>query len=237
MRLIDRLRRKDPFSLRTKLILSFIVIIFVGGSGTTILGTRLVANTLIRQAQRKVTHDLASAWMIYNEKLNEIKNIISFTAARESIAEALQGNQRELLQRYLNRVRIENDLDILTLTNDRGEVIVRTRNTGVGDSQSQDEIVHLALQNEVVASTQIIPKEELLKEGQDLVKQAYMAIIPTPKAKPRKGAEETTGMMLKAAAPIVDQDARLLGVLYGGNLINRDYYIVDRIKEQIQNVE
>ena len=232
MRLIDRLRRKDPFSLRTKLILSFIVIIFVGGSGTTILGTRLVANTLIRQAQRKVTHDLASAWMIYNEKLNEIKNIISFTAARESIAEALQGNQRELLQRYLNRVRIENDLDILTLTNDRGEVIVRTRNTGVvGDSQSQDEIVHLALQNEVVASTQIIPKEELLKEGKDLVKQAYMAIIPTPKAKPRKGAEETTGMMLKAAAPIVDQDARLLGVLYGGNLINRDYYIVDRIKE------
>jgi len=232
MKLIDRLRRKDPFSLRTKLILSFIVIIFVGGSGTTILGTRLVANTLIRQAQRKVTHDLASAWMIYNEKLNEIKNIISFTAARESIAEALQGNQRELLQRYLNRVRIENDLDILTLTNDRGEVIVRTRNTGVvGDSQSQDEIVHSALQNEVVASTQIIPKEELLKEGQDLVKQAYMAIIPTPKAKPRKGAEETTGMMLKAAAPIVDQDARLLGVLYGGNLINRDYYIVDRIKE------
>ena len=192
MKLIDRLRRKDPFSLRTKLILSFIVIIFVGGSGTTILGTRLVANTLIRQAQKKVTHDLASAWMIYNEKLNEIKNIISFTAARESIAEALQGNQRELL-------------DILTLTNDRGEVIVRTRNTGVvGDSQSQDEIVHLALQNEVVASTQIIPKEELLKEGQDLVKQAYMAIIPTPKAKPRKGAEETTGMMLKAAAPIVD---------------------------------
>ena len=73
MKLIDRLRRKDPFSLRTKLILSFIVIIFVGGSGTTILGTRLVANTLIRQAQRKVTHDLASAWMIYNEKLNEIK--------------------------------------------------------------------------------------------------------------------------------------------------------------------
>ena len=47
MKLIDRLRSKDPFSLRTKLILSFIVIIFVGGSGTTILGTRLVANTLM----------------------------------------------------------------------------------------------------------------------------------------------------------------------------------------------
>ena len=232
MKLIDRLRRKDPFSLRTKLILSFIVIIFVGGSGTTILGTRLVANTLIRQAQRKVTHDLAAAWIVYNEKLSEVRNIITFTAARESIAEALQNNQRELLQRYLNRVRIENDLDILTLTNDQGKVILRTRNTEVvGDSQLQDEVVHVALQNEVVASTQIIPREELLKEGKDLARQAYMAIIPTPKAKPRKGAEETAGMMLKAAAPIVDQAGRLLGTLYGGSLINRDYYIVDRIKE------
>jgi two-component system NtrC family sensor kinase len=232
MELIEKIRHKVPFSLRTKLILSFIVIIFVGGTGTTILGTRLVANTLIRQAQRKVTHDLASAWMVYNEKLNEIKNIITFTAARESIAEAMQQNQRDLLLQYLNRVRVENGLDILTLTDDRGRVLLRTRNTeAMGDDQSRDEIVRLALQKDIIASTQIVSSKELEKEGGDLVKQAYMAILPTPKAKPRKGAEETSGMMLKAAAPIVGQAGKLLGVLYGGNLINRDYYIVDRIKE------
>ena len=232
MELIEKIRNKVPFSLRTKLILSFIVIIFVGGTGTTILGTRLVANTLIRQAQRKVTHDLASAWMIYNEKLNEIKNIVTFTAARESIAEAMQNNQKDLLQQYLNRVRVENGLDILTLTDDRGRVLLRTRNPEVmDDDQSKDEVVGLALQNEVVASTTIVSRKELKKEGGDLVKQAYMAILPTPKAKPRKEAEETSGMMLKAAAPIVGQAGKLLGVLYGGSLINRDYYIVDRIKE------
>jgi len=232
MGLIEKIRHKVPFSLRTKLILSFIVIIFVGGTGTTILGTRLVANTLIRQAQRKVTHDLASAWMVYNEKLNEIKNIITFTAARESISEAMQNNQRDLLLQYLNRVRVENGLDILTLTDDRGRVLLRTRNTeAMGDDQSRDEIVRLALQKDIIASTQIVSRKELEKEGRDLVTQAYMAILPTPKAKPRKGAEETSGMMLKAAAPIVGQAGKLLGVLYGGNLINRDYYIVDRIKE------
>jgi two-component system NtrC family sensor kinase len=232
MGLIEKIRHKVPFSLRTKLILSFIVIIFVGGTGTTILGTRMVANTLIRQAQRKVTHDLASAWMVYNEKLNEIKNIITFTAARESIAEAMQQNQRDLLLQYLNRVRVENGLDILTLTDDQGRVLLRTRNTeAMGDDQSRDEIVRLALQKEIIASTQIVSSEELKKEGGNLVKQSYMAILPTPKAKPRKGAEETSGMMLKAAAPIVGQAGKLLGVLYGGSLINRDYYIVDRIKE------
>jgi len=232
MELIEKIRNKVPFSLRTKLILSFIVIIFVGGTGTTILGTRLVANTLIRQAQRKVTHDLASAWMVYNEKLNEIKNIVTFTAARESIAEAMQNNQKDLLQQYLNRVRVENGLDILTLTDDRGRVLLRTRNPEVmGDDQSKDEVVGLALKKEIIASTTIVSWKELKKEGEDLVKQAHMAILPTPKAKPKKEAEETSGMMLKAAAPIVGHAGKLLGVLYGGSLINRDYYIVDRIKE------
>jgi two-component system NtrC family sensor kinase len=232
MNLIEEIRLKAPFSLRTKLILSFLVIIFVGGSGTTILGTRLVANTLIRQAQRRVKHDLASAWMVYNEKLKEIRNIIQFTAASESISEAMQTNQKELLQRYLNRVRIKNNLDILTLTDSRGKVILRTRNPGVvGDDQSQDEIISVALENKVVASTQIIPYRELMNAGEDLVRQAYIKIIPTPKARPGKEKEETSGMMLKAAVPIVAQDGRLLGILYGGNLINRDYYIVDRIKE------
>ncbi len=145
MNLIEKIRLKAPFSLRTKLILSFIVIIFVGGSGTTILGTRLVANTLIRQAQRRVKHDLGSAWMVYNEKLNEVRNVLQFTAARESISEAMQHNQKELLQKYLNRVRIKNNLDILTLTDHRGTVILRTRNPGVvGDKQSQHEIIRVA---------------------------------------------------------------------------------------------
>ena len=157
MKVTEKIKFKAPFSLRTRLILSFLVIIFVGGAGTTILGTRLVANTLIRQAQSEVRHDLASAWMVYNEKLKEIRNILQFTAAGESISEMIRYNQGKLLQRYLDRVRTENNLDVLTLTDNRGKVVLRTRNTGErGDDQSQDEIISVALKKKVVASTQII---------------------------------------------------------------------------------
>ena len=75
MKVIEKRKLNVPFTLRTRLILSFLAIIFVGGLGTTIIGTRLVANTLIKQAQKKVTHDLASAWMIYNEKLKQYRII------------------------------------------------------------------------------------------------------------------------------------------------------------------
>jgi two-component system NtrC family sensor kinase len=226
--------RLTQFSLRTKLILSFLAVIVFGGLISLMVGQRLVRSVLIGQAQAKVKHDLASAWMVFDEKLNDIKDIVSLTAARESLREAIKDDRRDILLQYLNRVRSQYGLDILTLTDRQGTVIVRTRNPEVtGDSEAQDEIVRQALQPNVVASPEIVSRSELLKEGQDLADRAYLEFIPTPKAAPRPENKETSGMMLKAAATIIAEDGEPLGVLYGGILINRNTEIVDRIKETI----
>ena len=79
-------------------------------------GSRLVKNTVIDQAQAKVKHDLAAAWMVFNEKLNDIKEIVRLTAERESIKEATKNNNKDILFRYLSRVREEYGLDVLTLS-------------------------------------------------------------------------------------------------------------------------
>src|SRR4030042_5643561 len=159
-------------SLRTKLILSFLIVIVIGGIISLILGSRLIKSTLISQAQAKVNHDLASAWMVFNEKLNDIKDTVSLTAARESLQEAIRHQRNEILLRYLNRVRAQYGLDILTLTDSRGRVIVRTRNPElVGDDRSAAEIVRRALQPNVLACPHIVPREEPLREGQALAEQ------------------------------------------------------------------
>jgi two-component system NtrC family sensor kinase len=221
-------------SLRTKLILSFLIVIVIGGLISLSLGQRLVKNTLISQAQNKVNYDLASAWIVFNERLKDIKDLVSLTAARESLQEAVVKGERDLLLRRLDRVRVMYGLDILTLTDQQGRVYVRTRNPGMtGDDQSQDELVSQALQHRVVAYPDIIPRSELLKEGEDLANQAYMEFIPTPKAAPRLENKETSGLMLKAAAPVTDEKQGVLGVLYGGILLNRNYEIVDRVKETV----
>ncbi len=220
------------FSLRTKIILSFLLVIIFGGLLSLVTGSRLIKNTLISQSQDKVRHDLSAAWMVYNEKLNDIKEIVSLTADRESLHDYLKNQRYDILQKYLNRVREDWGLDILTLTDHSGEVLVRTRNPQIaGDDQSQDEIVRWALKRGVVAHSQIVSREELIKEGEDLADKAYFKFIPTPKAVERPENEETSGMILKAAASVVDEDNDLLGVLYGGILLSRDYTIVDRVKE------
>lgn len=201
-------------------------------------GSRLIKNTLIDQAQAKVKHDLAAAWMVFNEKLNDIKEIVRLTAEREGIKRATKNNNKDILFRYLSRVREEYGLDILTLTDSTGIVIVRTRNPDViGDDQSQDEIIKLVPKKGVLAYPQIVPREELIKEGKDLADQAYMEFIDTPKAAPRPENKETNGMMLKAASSIVDERGNHLGTLYGGILLNRNYEIVDRVKGTVYKGE
>ncbi len=201
-------------------------------------GSKLIKNTLIDQAQAKVKHDLAAAWMVFNEKLKDIKEIVRLTAERESIKEATKNNNKDILFRYLSRVREEYELDVLTLIDSTGIVIVRTRNPDViGDDQSQDEIIKLVPKKGVLAYPQIVPREELIKEGKDLADQAYMEFIDTPKAAPRPENKETNGMMLKAASSIVDERGNHLGTLYGGILLNRNYEIVDRVKETVYKGE
>jgi len=230
--------RSPQFSLRTKLILSFLAVIVLGGVLSLFIGSKLIRNTLLTQAQAKVRHDLSSAWMVFNEKVSTIKEIVTLTAAREGIRGALQTGEKGILINYLGRVRSENGLDILTLLDREGRVLLRTRSSDVAsDDQSQDEIARLALEQKTVAGPQIIPRGELLKESKTLADQALMDIIPTPMAAPRAESQETSGMMLKAAAPVLNETGALIGVLYGGILLNRNYEIVDRVKEIVYKGE
>jgi two-component system NtrC family sensor kinase len=219
-------------SLRSKLVFSFLLVVLAGGLASSIIGTQMVGDTLVVEAQNKVRHDLASAWMVYQEKLNHIKDVLHLSAKRDLIIRSLVGGDVEILRRELEGVRMEYGLDVLTVTDKKGFVLTRTRNPyRAGDFQGNDELVRRALKREVVASTEIVPQEELAQEGPELVRQAYMEFIPTPKAKERPQTKETSGMMLRAAVPITDVNDNLLGVAYGGSLLNRNYEIVDKIKD------
>ena len=228
--------RKDlTISLRTKLIISSLAVIITCGLAVILVGIHFIGDGIISQAQDKVRIDLNSARHIYQDKLEKVDELVRLTAARFFIKNALLENDTETLKRELEQIRKAESLDVLTLTDKDGRVIVRARNPSVhSDNQAGDELVKRALsQRETIAATVIVPRQELVKEGDDLAEQAYMRFIATPKAKPRPETEETSAMMIKAAAPVLGSEGSLLGVLYGGSLLNRSYTIVDDIKQTV----
>ena len=125
----------------------------------------------------------------------------------------------------------EEELDLLTLVDRNGVVVLRFHNPPVsGDSLLRDPFIQIALQKKEISGAQVLSGDELSKEGRGLARKAVIQSIPVPKGKRTRNIEETSGMVLKSAHPILDFNGELLGVLTGGVLLNRNYEIVDRIK-------
>jgi two-component system NtrC family sensor kinase len=220
-------------SLRSKLVVSFLAVIIICGLVATVVGMQLIGTGIINQAQDKVKHDLNSGREVYREETEKLKNMMRFTAMRFFIKDAISDNDMEILREELEGIRRTESLDILTLTDENGEVLVRSRNPSVkGDDQTHDELVSRVLSTKkATAGTVIVPREELLKEGADLAKQAYIKVIPTPKARPSAETKQTSAMCIKAAAPVFRNDGSLVGILYGATLLNQNYMLVDKVKE------
>jgi two-component system NtrC family sensor kinase len=228
----------NKIRLRFRLVLYFLIVVVISGAIATLVGIRLINTNIIKQAQNQVMHDLASAWMVYNEKLNDLRDIVELTSNRFFLNTAVTNNETGAAVNELENTRVKYNLDFLTVTDENGIVILRTSNPLVaGDDQSSDELVSRALRGEVASATQIIPREKLMLESPKLAERAYFVLKKTPKAKPVSKSVEDSGMVLKVAAPIFDYGGQLLGTLYGGVLINRSYDIVDSIKETVYKGE
>jgi len=135
----------------------------------------------------------------------------------------------------LVRVKKGEGFDILNITDTSGNVLLRANNLSLaGDNQTHNELVAAALSRNIsVYATTIISVEDLQMESPSLVEQAHFTFIDTPMARPRSEIEQTSGMMLMAAAPIFDYQNNVIGILYGGVLLNRNYEIVDEIKRTV----
>ncbi len=114
-------RRLLDLPLRRKMILSFLAVIAPVGVVTLFIGTRLEHRTIINLAQAKVRHDLASAWMVYHEKLNSIRDIVRLSATSGFVQAILLAGPQEDWAARLDGLRREYNLDILTLADARGD--------------------------------------------------------------------------------------------------------------------
>lgn len=229
-----------PVRIATKFVLSFLIIIFLTSVTFSVVGVRVIGDRVVDEAQAKVQTDLNAAREIFHNKLASVNDVVRFSSDRLLlINELLTGNARQVADAF-GRIREREKLDVLSITDRNGRVLLRVSNPDqVGDDQSHDELVSAVLKRgEPLATPCIVTAEDLRLESPKLAEKAYFKFIETPKARKRQATEETAGMMLKAAAPILDPQRNLIGVVYGGVLLNRNFEIVDRIKHTVfQNVQ
>lgn len=221
-------------SLRFRLALGFVLVVLLTAFLSILLGYHLVFTNIIGQAYSTVTSHMNTSQYIYDDRTQVIRLFMDHLSSLDYIRDAIRTDNRDLLTRKLRETRTELSLDILNLTDARGNVLVRSRNPGVrGDSLAEDPFVARVLaEHRTVYGSDLMSAEDLAKEGRDLADRAEIRVQETPMARPTAKTVETRGLVMKAASPVFHR-GRLIGVIYGARLLNNNFEFVDRLKNLV----
>ncbi|HSB12900.1 MAG TPA: cache domain-containing protein, partial [Bryobacteraceae bacterium] len=216
-------------SLKARLISNYLVVLGIGGLVTSLVGSWIVSSTIMMQARRSADLDLAVALTLYDNHLNGLKQAVGLVSTGATIQQHLRSRDRTVLFQYLETVYKTAGFDFLTLADPRGEVLLRVSNRErSGDSVPPLEVVRTALSGSTAAGTEILSPEVLGAENPALPARAHLRLVPTPRTSPSNKTEETSGLVQLVAAPVRGPAGDILGVLYGGVLLNRNFDLVDR---------
>jgi len=222
------------FSLRSRIIIIYVFILGAGGLITSLIGSIIVNKAIMTQAKNKVHHDLKTARMVYDKRLTIIETAVYLGATGNTIQQAMKSGDNRRLHSRLTQIAKDSGMDFLSITDDRGIVKLRiTDSPTVGDDVSTISVIQTALKGKIAAATEILPSQILANEDPALAEKAVIKVIETRRAKPTTQEVETSGMVLIAACPVMNEDGQIIGVLYGGYLLNNNFQIVDRVRELV----
>ncbi len=221
-------------NIRSKLILSLVSVVLITGVASILIGSKLINENIIGQAYENVQGDLNTAQYIYDFKINTIHLFMKHLSSLPYLKTAILNRDRALLANKLRDVKEELNLDILNIADPEGRIIIRAKNPGsYGDLVKNDDyIAYVSAHRKSCNGSDIITGEQLKREGGDLALQAWIKAIPTKMSRTDVKDYEDKGLLLKAAAPIFYK-GKLIGIVYGATLLNKNYEIVDRIKSLV----
>jgi two-component system, NtrC family, sensor kinase len=225
--------------LKTKLFQAFAALVIVFGLLSAVFGLRIIQSRVVGEAQSQVSLDLGSAWAMYNGKLHEIETVLDLVAIKKAVVDAASDKMWDSadLQQRLEVIQRRFNLDFLTVVSPDGQVVLRTIPPhSVGDYRVLNSAVARALKGEAAFGVAVLSRPELQKEGDGLADRAYLVYEPTPRARPTPKTAEDRGMVMMGAVPIF-KGPQLLGVIYGGVLLNRNFDLVDHITDVVYKNE
>ncbi len=218
------------FSIAKKLTVVNVVLPILTMTVATAFTIHTINNFIIRQAQDKIVNDLNSAREIYNAHLDLIGGILRQAAMSYILVHPLTNHDDWAIRRVMQEFRNRNDLTILTLTDASGRVVMRSANPSLKGDRPRLPLLAKALAGVSGVSTEIMTSKELERENPTVGHLIDIRLISTPMARKTDARRLDSGMVMLAAWPVYDGVGNLIGVLYGGKLLNNDNSVVDKIK-------
>ena len=222
-------------TIRFQITMRVIAVIVLANLALSAVGIAYLRRQWREEVQTRVRLDLNSARAAYDSRIDQIEYFLRAASLGDSLAATLEAGDNARSGELVARVFRASRMDFLTLLDHKGKVVTRGWAPSLGgDDLSQNPLVVAVLaRREPAQGTILINADELAREGPELAERARFRLRPTHAARPTDETIRTEGMVLAAAVPVLDEEDRLLGVLYGGNVLNRQHDLVDAIRDEV----
>jgi two-component system NtrC family sensor kinase len=177
----------------------------------------------------KVNAELVIAKQYLERVLEERRLSLEIGARSVGLAAALRGgaDPRPLLV----GMAAEAKFDFIHLLDAEGALRASSSGKLPGDRHAHWPVVGAALGGRGEVALDVFSAEELAQLSPAFAALARFAIVPTDRSASDQKTEETRGLLIHGSAPVRDATGRVVAVLEGGVLLNRNLDFVDRIND------
>lgn len=218
--------------LRVRLLGSFVGVVVLSGALTILAGSFLINRMVIAEAERRVVLGLKTARAMWERRLDEaLKACLVMTQG--DIARQL-ATKTAVDSQMLDELRLKLGYDFLHILDGHGVILAAAYDDIKGAQASSSPVIARVLSAQSpAAGLSLLPLEALTTKNAVLAARTRIRVLSTPHAKPGGPQEITSAMVLEAAAPIMNANRQVTGIIRVGTVINRNFEFVDFVRENV----
>lgn len=221
-------------SVRFKLTTTVIAVIVVANSLLSYVTLQYLSRVWMHEVETRVQRNLNAARAAYGNHLEATAALLRGSVHDRALLPAIRNDDGAVLEAILRDVAGKEGVDFALLLDGTGKVIRRSGSSAVGDDLSADPLVAGVLRSHKAAKgTVVLSRDRLVREGTELAQRAAIQVVPTEGVRPTSKMLRTDGIVAAVVISVLDERGRLQAMLYGGDLLNRRYDIVDAIKQEV----
>ena len=177
----------------------------------------------------RVASDLATAHGYFERVIDGVGSRVQALAGSHALAQSLAHETPEAVAALLGARKGGLALDFLNLLDVNGRVLHSSTAMAAGCARGDWSVVQRAIGARGGSVVERFAAAELAAIDVGLRERARLALVATPRARPDPRPEEERGLVVHAAAPVLDAAGNLVAVLEGGVLLNGNLDFVDTL--------
>jgi two-component system NtrC family sensor kinase len=220
--------------LRYKLLALVMLPVLLVMSAIIVMAYLWVNEVSYQQLLMKVNADINVAHQAFldnqNKYLTELELLAESYHFRKPMENGLSKEQQHVeIRALMNDLQTKKGFDFVKLVSVNGCDYWQTDNCNI----KKTPLLTKALSGQPVTGVKLFTSEELHAINPKLAELAFLPLIQTPHAQPSLNLSEDRGMVLYSHYPILDGNSKVLAILVGGVLLNKNFKFVDTLRDLV----